>query len=51
MIPYDEKWKFINQSTYLFRGDGGIDHHEDKWKVINQSTYLFRECGGFEDKW
>ena len=48
LIPYEDKWKFINQSTYLFRAGGGF---EDKWKFKNQSTYLFRGGGGFEDKW
>ena len=25
MIPYEEKWKLINHSTYLFSGGGGFD--------------------------
>ena len=46
LIPYEEKWKLINQSTYLFEG-GDLIPWEEKWKLINHSTYLFRG-GGFD---
>ena len=25
LVPHEDKWKLINQSTYLFRGGGGFD--------------------------
>ena len=54
LIPYEEKWKLRNHSTYLFRG-GALIPYEEKWKLTKkQSKCLFRGGGDlipYEEKW
>ena len=51
LIPHEDKWQLINDSTYLFRGGVGFDPLWRKCKLINHSTYLFGGCGGCDPLW
>ena len=44
LIPYEEKWKWINHSTYLFRGGGGFD---PLWREVNVNKlfHIFFQSG------
>ena len=50
LIPFEDKWRLINHSTYIYlylcseRVEDLIPY-EEKWNLINDSIYLFRGGG------
>ena len=50
MIPYEEKWKLINHSTYLFRGVADLIPHEEKIPLVESvPVNLVDVSAGYQD--
>ena len=50
LIPYEEKWKLINHSTYLFRGVADLIPHEEKIPLVESvPVNLVDVSAGYQD--